>query len=178
VVINEGAFQIGADQAENLQANEHFLALEKADRGGSLSYEFQPPYPMLDGVVNGTAQVAAGAGFSLEFSVDGKTWKKVAEIRGPLKGEGWSASLAGLIPNGYGTPLYRCFLRLNIPPGEVGAVRIQSYQISFDLKVAPKAVPLLEAGPHRLLYTAKESPEGSVSLNLLIDQKLTERVGP
>lgn len=171
VALTEGVFQLGADEVNNLQAKKRFLALAKADQEGSLTYEFQPPYPMLDGVVNGTAQVAEGAGFSLEFSVDGKAWQKVAEIRGPLKRQDWSASLTKFIPNGYGTPLYRCFLRLKIPPGEVGAVRIQRYEISFDLKVAPRAVPLLEAGPHRVHFTAKQGPEESTTLNLLIEQE-------
>ena len=168
--LTEGVFQIGADTMNNLQAKRRYLALEKANQEGSLTYEFSPPYPMLDGVVKGRAQIAEGSGFSLEFSADGKTWKKAAEIRGPLKGEDWNAPLTRFIPNGYGTPLYRCFLRLKIPRGDVGAVRIMNYQISFDLQVAPRAVPILKPGPHQIRYTSKQGTMESASLDILIDQ--------
>lgn len=168
--LSEGVFQIGATAVENLQAKRRYLALEKADQEGTLTYEFSPPYPMLDGIVKGRAQVAEGARFSLEFSKDGKTWKKVAEIFGPLKRDEWNAPLTEFIPNGYGTPLYQCFLRLKIPRGDIGRVLIKGYQISFDLQVAPKAVPILKPGPHQIRYTSKQGTRESPSLEILIDQ--------
>lgn len=165
----EGVFQLGADKVENILAKKGMLALDKADQGGSLTYEFQPPYPMLDGEVRGTAQLAEGAAFSLEFSEDGRNWKNVAVVRGPLKGGDWSASLTSCFPNGYGVPLYRYFLRLKIPAGKAGDVLIRSYRVSLDLKVAPRAVPTLPAGPHRILYSSKGPQDGKADLEILID---------
>lgn len=168
--LEDGTFQIGANQAENLQAKKGQLALGKADQEGSLSYEFSLPYPMLDGEVTGRVQVAEGAKFSLEFSADGKTWKEVAEIRGPLQGTDWRASLTSCFPSGYGAPLYRCFLRLKIPAGEVNRVRITGYQISFDLKVAPKAGPILQPGPHQVQYRSKGSADDQATVDILTRQ--------
>lgn len=130
-----------------------------AGEPATLIWRMRTPYVLVGGRL--TARVySAGAGeWAFAVSHDGRDWREVSRGEREV-----AVSLDTHFPSP-GPPHYEYFVRFQMQ-GAAGKLGLESISIENDLQMAPLAMPSLELGENRILYTDETAGARAVRVEI------------
>ena len=121
----------------------------RAGEPASLVWKIRAPYAIVGGRLQARMRPgAAGGEWAFSVSHDGREWKEVSRGEAAV-----DANLDPFFPSP-GAAHYEYLVRLEMKAARnAGALGLESITIQNDLQMAPLAMPSLELGENRILYT-------------------------
>jgi hypothetical protein len=125
-------------------------------RPAVLTWKISVPYAIVGGRLTATVELGAGASCVFSVSHDGAQWQEISRNQTRV-----DAGLDAFFPSP-GPVHYEYFLRAELTASGKALAGIDSLSIENDLQMAPLAMPSLELGPNRIVYTDETSGSRSV----------------
>ena len=139
----------GAESADNARfdAKSASVRPDKTGRPAAVTWAFASPYVFVGGQARASLRLGKAARGQWRYSADGKTWRALAERKGP----GAHVLSAGLdeAVSPRGRPTYRFRLQL-VLEGDAAAGEIG---FEADVQTSLLALPELEVGANEIAYT-------------------------